>query len=279
MLKKIVYVFITTLLVSCIGGEKQERYTLGDMKYITRNSEKVSTYLKKQLVNKDVIILSYPEFIKDSYALIKYIAKVCDNFNFKGVYHPNLPDISGEGDIIDKLINTAPLFAFDSFVDLYTYLNQSNIEFVKLDKEKGKLFVITPDRDFDKVIKEVNKIYDKNLILPIVMAGTKDTIRFKELIDRIPLGKNIASIPLRNWRFPSLSNKYNSLILLGEIDSYTYVTPLDLYNLDNYTTAPLEFFDKNKSIFKSHHIKKMNNYLDKLVSEENKYLDIKVSSN
>lgn len=279
MLKRTINIFIITLLISCIGNEKQERYTLGDMKYIIRNSETISVYLKKQLVNKDIIILSYPEYIKDSYVLIKYIAKICDNFNFKGVYHPNLPDISGEKELVDKLISTAPLFAFDSFVNLYTYFSESDIEFVTLNKVDGKLLVISPDRDFDRVNKQLINKYDKEKILPIVMAGTKDTIKFKDIINRVPLGKNIASIPLKNWRFPALSNKYNSLILLGEIDSYTYVTPLDLYNPENYTTAPKDFLDQNKSIFKSFQIKKMNSYLDKIVSEDNRHLDIKVSNN
>lgn len=249
------------------------------MKYITRNSIDVSSYIKKELVSRDIVILTYPKYVKESYSLIKFIARIMNNFDFSGVYLEGMPQISRDDDIIGELTKTGPLYSYDSFVELFKYFKQWEINFTELTKQSGKLLVLTDEESFDTIKKKILESYKNETVLSLVMAGTRNTIKLKDLIDNVPTGKNIASIPLKNWRFPSLTEKYNALILMGEIGHYREVSAFDLYNENNFTSAPSDFLESNKFFIESFQIKKMNNYLDKVIIEENKYLDIEVSRN
>ena len=278
-MKKITILLLTILISSCGSTQLKKNATVQDIKYFTINSRKVGTIIKKDMPNKNIVMLCYPEYIKESYSLIKYIAAIMNSYKFDGVYIPNAP-IANNNKIIDIIREKAPLFGSTEFIDLYNFLEEKKIPLLSSRKNwENKLLIAIPESKYESEKKLIFNQYDKSKILKIVIAGSLYTSEIYPIIRDIPTGKKVSSVPLKNSRFKKLAKEFDITILMGEISEYRSITPIKLYTIENYLSAPKEFLESNNSILKSFQIKKMNNVLPNLIKDEKIDIDRRVRSN
>lgn len=273
-MKKIGLLILFLLIISCSDSD-QERNTASDIKYITRNHRDLSTYLKSELRDKQIVHIVYPQYIKESYDLIKYVSFIAKEFGEEGVYLENLPVFNTEETIEVNLLKKAPEFSHSGFISLYTFLKDYEIKFInQIDGDKKIVVLSGNQEDYSKNRELLDKKF-KEKTTTLVLAGTEDTFKLRDMINMIPLGKSVGVIPLVNWRFPVLNGKYDSIAFNGEINNYKEVVPLKLYNLENYNEAPASFIEDNKGITENRTIKKMNSYLSNKIAKENRYFKFK----
>lgn len=272
-MKKLLLIAVI-LLASCRGDE-QERSTVSDIKYITRNHQDLSTYLKSEFIHNQIVHIVFPEYIEESYDLIKYVAFITKEFGEEGVYIPNLPTLKKELPLEENLLRLAPEFGHSGFVQLYNFLDSYNISFIKELVGDKKIVVLSGNSSQYKINRELLDKGFRDATFTISLAGTEDTYKLKKLINSVPLGKSVGVIPLDNWRFPVLNEKYDAIVFNGEISHYKEVVPLELYTLENHSSAPVNFLEENKGINESRTVDKLNRYLKKRIAIENKYFNFK----
>jgi hypothetical protein len=181
-----------------------------------------------------------------------------------GVYHPHMETIDLENDHSDEIFKLDPMLSFDSFYYLLDYFKKNNITFSTYNTEtQGTRLFLIPDGlnyNVDLVTEYINT-FESESVKKIVIQGTMDTIFLNKFIPLLPQGKKMSYVPLFNWRFSNLSNKYDALVFLGEINEYTIGNAVNIFTEDNFLAAPPEFIEKNKSFFPERTLKKLNKVL------------------
>lgn len=259
-MKKKLYILLITAIFSCSGDSGTNNVSFDDIKYFTRNSVQVGTLIKSELKTKHVLILSYPEYAVESYQLIKFIASIIKKEGSLTVIMPGHPD-KNKQILINRIRNQAPILGFNEYIELNEYLEKLDITIngtIEINEEV--ILILAPEHDYEKIEKQTLDFIHKDQLIKIVLAGTKFNKKENHIIKKLPKIKKISSIPLKG-------NRFNIMILLGEVQDYTPVTPIKLFNMDNYLDAPESFIQENKSIFKSIHINRMNNYLPELIKK------------
>lgn len=260
-MKKFLLVMLIPLFFSCIKEDEQSRASFDDIKYFTINSYKPGTLIKKELISKRVVLLAYPEYAAQSYNLIKFITAIMNREKDLTITLLGHPEISENELLIDHLRREIPLLGFSEYIDLNSYLNSLEITITgTIMPTSGKLLILAPAKNYIKTKDELLKIFKDDKIVKVAVAGSDLTKNQHHIISELPELKKISSVPLVN-------NKFDILILMGEIENYKPVTPIELYSEENYLDAPKSFVEENRSLIKSVHVKRMNNYLPKRINK------------
>lgn len=266
-MKKLITAAIILLILSCRDGSISDNNTK-DIKYFTRNGVKIGTIIKRDLKDKNVVVLTYPQYVSQSYQLIKYISSIMKNYDLQGVMLSNAPETDSEKPLNDLLIKDYPYFAFNEFVDLYNYLKKNNISLINtLEATRGKFLVLSPEETFIQTKGYVEENFKSTEILYLCMNGIDATKEITNFVPNLPEGKKISTVPLKNSRFNTLSKDFYAVLLMGDTDNYKYITPITLYNKSNYMLAPDSYLEQNKFPIKSVQINRMNNYLNKKIKK------------
>lgn len=218
--------------------------------------------------NKKVIFLSYPEYVAQSYQLIKYISSLMKEYDLEGVLLLDTPDNINNKPINNLLAEKAPMYAFNEFIDLYNYFNKNSINFINtIDNKDAKYLVLSPEESYTRTRKYIQSLFEKKEILYLCMNGIKGTKVIDTVINNLPEGKKVSTVPLTNSRFNLLNENYYAVILMGESSEYSDITPIKLYTKENFMKAPESFINKNKFPITSIQVKRMNNYLKRKVKK------------
>lgn len=273
-MKKITLILLITTLFSCSESRSTREPTLKEIRYITRESVKVGTLIKRDIVDKKAVFLCYPTYIKESYELIKYLGSILNEYNFDGVYIDRYPNRNS--DILSDIKQQSPQFAFNSFVDLIEYFESQDIPVLnELKPTENKILILAPEEDFETIRYKTLRNINKKDIIFIALAGIRQSRDLFNVIDEIPYGKRIITIPLINSNYTYLNRDFYSLILMGRPSEYTLVESIELYSEECYLEAPKDYLEKHKSIFKSIHIERMNSVIPKAIRKAKKDLNIK----
>lgn len=266
-MKKLVITILFLSLFSCIKDSSSE-FSIQDVKYFTRNGVKVGTIIKRDLKDKKVVFLTYPEYSAQSYQLIKYVSSIMNQYDLTGVYLQDFPDNSNNKSINDLLLENVPMLAFDEFVDLYRYFDKNNIQLINsIDNKDGIYLVLSPEDNNVRTEEYIQRNFKKSDILYLCMNGIDATAKVDKVINSLPQGKKYSTVPLTNSRFNALSEIYYAVILMGESKEYSDISPIKLYTKENYMKAPESFINKNKFPIISVQVKRMNNSLNKAIKK------------
>lgn len=264
-MKKILLI-IVPLVLSCTVKEKHREPDIQEIRYITRESLNVGSLIKRDLREKKAVVLCYPVHIKESYQLIKFLSSILNEYTFDGVYLDNAPNIVNKEQILSEIAKSSPKLAFEEFIDLYTYLDKNGIPLINtLKPTENKVLILAPENRFNTVRDLTLRNINKKDVIFMALAGIDSSKETFAAIEKIPYGKRVGTIPLKNSVYNNLSRDFYGLIVMGLPKKYSLVTPIKLYNQENYLSAPAEYLEENKSIIKSIQIERMNNYLIKEV--------------
>lgn len=269
-MKKSLFILLSLTIFACSNKRVEDNISFDDIKYFTKNSVKVGTLLKEELKIKDVILLNYPEYVSESYDVIKYISAIMD-INSKInegliVVYPGLPKSEENRQFLDIVTEQSPLLGFKEFIDLYDFLDSNNITFTdEIPLNSKKLLILAPDSKYEEIKKTTYEKLSPESIVNIVIAGSKYTMKLHNIIKELPISKKTSSIALSD-------NEFNIMIMAGEVTSYTPINPIELYTIENYTTAPEFYLEENKSVFETIQIEKMNKNLPKLIKNSFKII-------
>lgn len=258
-MNKLLLILLLPLCFSCIESSPNVETDTEVIKYYTKNSQKAGIILNSELKNKNAIIITYPEYVSESYSLIKFLTAIMNKGEPTTVYMPGLPNIRPDTPILDSLLKESPLLAFNEFIDLYNFCLDIEVSLTgKLTYSSGKLLILAPEIQFNTVKETVLKLYNEYELINVIMVGTQNTEYLFDVVERLPIGKKVSSAYLKD-------DKSKVVILLGDVKNYTQITPIALYSVENYLEAPKQFLESNKSIFKTTYINNMNNYLPELI--------------
>lgn len=275
-MKKIILLTIALATLSCGNGYNTKEPTLQEIRYFTRNSKKIGSIIKRDIVNKKAVVLCYPTYVKESYELIKYLSFILNKFEFDGVYLPGAPEIDENNDILTNIKTQAPLLGSEEFIDLYNFLKKENIKLLNnLQPTDNKILILAPEKEYSRVRTDALRNINKKDIIFAVLAGTDVTRSVFNIIKEVPGGKKVMSLPLKNSIHYSISTEFDLLMVMGHPSDYSAITPIELYTLDNYITAPESYIKDKKSFIKSVHVNRMNGTLPKLINKSKRRLKIK----
>ncbi len=230
-----------------------------DIRYYTKNSQKAGIIINSELKNKKAIIVTYPEYVSESYGLIKFLTATMNKSEPTTVYMSGLPIIDNEVPIIDSILKKSPMLGFNEFTDLYNFCLDMEVTLTgNLAYNTGKTLILAPESQYKTVKDEVLKIYNEQELLYVSMIGTQNTKHLFSVVEKLPFGKKVSSAYLKE-------DKSKVVILLGDVKNYIPITPIVLYSIENYLDAPEQFLENNKSIFQAVYINKMNGNLPKLI--------------
>ncbi|QEN05513.1 hypothetical protein EW093_12570 [Thiospirochaeta perfilievii] len=253
-MKRIITIITLIFLLSCQREEVINRPSYDDVKYYTTNSTNPDFLIKTELESKDTVILSYPDYVSQSYSLIKYISAIIKKSGELTIYLEGLPNFNENIPVIDTILKEQPKLGFKEFIDIYTFFKDSGIKFTgNKPTEFDKLLILSPESDNPNIEGSGNEIEVK-------MVGIRETSDLFPIVQEIPAGKKISSVYSRD-------DKSTILIFMGIVTEYNPIEAIELYSINNYLEAPEDFLLKNKSIFKKRQLNKMNNMLTENISE------------
>lgn len=262
-------VIIFATLLSCDSEEIKATKGAEISRYIINNSQKVGTLIKERLDNAQGVILYYPDYIAQSYELIRYIGAIM-NLSFETrIFIDGLPASNSETDLIKKVLKNSPLYGFEEFLGLVNYLESIEVTVTNDLNRRTKLLILLPESRSDFLDVKIDKLLDRDKYIKLVMVGVSESSHLFDQINRLPKGKEIVEVPLIGSNILTLDSRYDSMVIMGSITEYRDITPIKLYNRDNYKEAPESFIEKHSSIIESKTITKLNSVLPKLISEFN----------
>lgn len=260
-MNKLLFILFIPLIVSCSKVADSESTNFKDIKYYTQQSKKSGSLINAALEEKDVFILAYPEYVSESYSLIKFISAIMAKESELTVLFPDFPLEAGDKPFIDTIRENSPLLGFNEFIDLYDFYKKLDVTITQnILTDSGRLLILSTADKFEAMEKVAIDTFGEEALVKIVVPGTKYTKDIDQVIKELPIIKKISSVPL-------IDNKFDIMMISGEIENYRPVTPIELYSIENYLKAPESFLVLNKSFVESIQIKKMNYYLGKLVSD------------
>ncbi|MBN2617837.1 MAG: hypothetical protein JXR64_05930 [Spirochaetales bacterium] len=278
MKKTLLTISLILLTLSCNKKVQEDPgIELIKTRYIIQNSDKPGTFIKKEINTKKIILLSYPDYITESYSLIKYVTGLLVLTNTTTV---SLPFVNDLNSIYSKdlFFEKNPLLNFNEFNDLLDYYSTLKISLVKnFEFSSDILLILAPESKYKDINKELLPMDKNQNILNITMAGVGDTLKLNRIIKQLPSAKKVSSINIKDFTLNEVPNGINIVILMGEMNNYKKVSARgSIYSVTNYNNAPSDFKTETKSFIESIQIKKMNNYLPKLINEEyKKYGELK----
>lgn len=259
-MKRTFFILLVLLTISCTKSEKQKSNTFDDIKYFTKNSENVGTLIKKELNQKEIFTLNYPEYAANSFTLIKFLSAIMVLDSNLTVVYLGLPKQEIDKPYIETIREKTPLLGFKEFLELYEFMNEYEINFTgEFPINPTRVLILSPSSNYEEIQKESFNKYEKDKVINIVMAGSSYTKNIDYIIKELPITKQTSATPL-------IENIFDIMVMLGEVSNYTPIEPIELYTQENYLDAPDSFLEANKSLIKAIQIKKMNNYLPKLIN-------------
>lgn len=260
-MRKIIIILITLLFLSCREEEKKAVVEFKDIKNIVQNSREVGDIFESPLTDKTVVTITYPDYLIESYQLLKFVSGLMSRDYLLTIYDPQLPQDSYPEDMLKKLREEAPLLAFEEYIDFYSYLNSREITLsLTPEVNEGILLHLNPE----SLRVEPKTLYENSI--DIIFAGTESSLEIRDLIEELPEEKKISALTIESSPYSEVLGDYDLLVLMDNFDSYRAVTPLkNIYNEENYNNAPEVFKQETKSIITSYQINRMNNYLSRLI--------------
>lgn len=275
-MKKIILLTFALTILSCGNGYNTKKPTLQEVRYFTRNSKKIGSIIKKDIVNKKAVVLCYPTYVKESYQLIKYLSFILNKYEFDGVYLPGAPEINENTDILASIKTQSPMLGSEEFIDLYNFLKKENIKLLNtLQPTDKKILILAPEKEYNRVRTNTLRNINKKDVIFVVLAGTDITRSVFNIIKEVPGGKKVMSLPLKNSVHYNISTEFDLLMVMGHPSEYSPIKPIELYTMDNYLTAPESYIKDKKSFIKSVHLNRMNTTLPKLINKSKRRLKIK----
>lgn len=262
-MKKILVLILFILLLSCTKTSVIEEVNKIELKYYTLNSVKPGTLLKENLQNKKAVLFSYPEYVKQSYDLIKFMVSIMVKNVDTTVFFPNLPSFQNDVPFLETIKTENPHLGFIEFIDLLYFFKSKDIQVSDNLINDDMLLILSPESKYKEVEAQTLKIFKEEEILRIEMVGTDLNKTMFKIINELPVSKKLSSVK-------KMDNNEVIMILMDEVNKYTMVKPIALYTIDNYLTSPTEFVNENRSVFKSLHLKNMNNYLSQVILDKHK---------
>lgn len=264
-MKNIVLIVIVVLLSSCTADTKELKTEFNDIKNIIENSDTLGNLIQSSLQERSLITVTYPDYIVESYQLIKYIIGILSRENQLSLYDPTLKLTAYPNDMVSLLSQKAPQLAFKEYLDLYSYAENQSVILTDTSQEtEGIILELLPES-----LLSSDRTPNKNG-LHIVLAGTEGTEFLGSIIKDLPEMKKISAIMIEQSTFTTTLNSYDILMLLDSFTKYRGVSPINnIYNEENYLNAPEPFKAETKSIITSYQINRMNNYLSRLILESN----------
>jgi len=255
-LKKIVFVLIIIILSCKSETSIESQKNLTQIKEHISESVKVGTLLKEDLKSKDKVQITYPEYVSESYSLLKFVAAIMSKEKELSVYIPYKTPVSIEENNLDFYVSNEPMLAYEEFMDFINFLLEKNIKITgNMDSVDGNLLILNPDGKNNSPYK-----IDDNILVRLVMVGSKYTSDSFNLIKYLPLNKRISSV--RDYK-----NSVSIKIFMDLVENFTPVTPVKLYTKENYTMAPLAFQEDNSAFLQSAQINKMNKRLPQKIKK------------
>lgn len=248
-------------ILSCSVEEQKTVVEFKDIKNIIQNSRAIGDMFEQPLSDDTVITITYPDYLIESYQLLKFVTGLLSRDYTLNLYDPQLPLNSYPEDMLNLLRKEAPLLAFEEYIDLYVYLGSREVRLINsIESREGVLLYLLPE----SLNIEPDDIFESSI--DILLAGTMNSLELKPLIHELPETKKISVITVNDSPYSEIMPKYDLLIFMDNFESYRAVNPLDnIYNEENYTSAPETFKEETKSIITSYQIDRMNNYLSRLI--------------
>ncbi len=258
------------ILSSCLKNSKITEADKEVTKNIIINGVKVGSLIKEELPNIKAVILLYPDYVTQSYTLIKFLSSMLNIQQETSLFIEDYPRGNNKKQLVNLITKQTPRYGFNEFIDLVSYLEKEGIEITNSTEVTDKtILILAPQSRYKKVLKKFKYSFKTNEVLKVIMAGTTESKNIFDEINNLPSGKDISSIKVKALNHDKLSKDFSIMIFMGAISEYRDITPLKLYTEDNFNLAPTEFLEENRSILKSLQIKKMNSVLPKQVKTNN----------